>query len=184
MFVLDDETGSITTDRLLLRRPRTEDAEAIYSSYSRDPEVTRYLAWPAHRSVDETRGFLEFSEMEWQRWPAGPYLIESRNGGALLGTTGLAFETHYRASTGFALAWDAWGQGYATEALQSMLELAGRLDVRRLYALCHSGHRASSRVLEKCGFVREGTLSRYLIFPNLHTNEPADVSCYAKIFNG
>lgn len=183
MFALDGMTEAIRTERLLLRRPHAGDAEAMYSRYSRDPEVTRYLAWPAHRSVDETRRFLEFSDMEWQRWPAGPYLILSRDIGALLGTTGIAFETPYCASTGFALARDAWGKGYATEALLAMVQQAGRLGLRRLYALCHSEHRDSAHVLEKCGFVREGSLRRYMIFPNMHTNESADVDCYAWIFD-
>jgi ribosomal-protein-alanine N-acetyltransferase len=184
MFLLDETTGNISTERLRLRRPQAEDAEAIYHRYTHDPEVTRYLAWPMHRTVDEARDFLQYSDMEWQRWPAGPYLIESRNSGELLGSTGIAFETPYRASTGFALGQSAWGRGYASEALTAIVEHAGRLGLSRLYALCHSEHCASSRVLEKCGFFHEGTLHRYLLFPNLPTQEPADVDCYAVVFDG
>jgi RimJ/RimL family protein N-acetyltransferase len=125
--------------------------------------------------------FLKFSDAEWDRWPAGPYLVFARADGALLGGTGLGFETPLRAVTGYVLAKDAWGQGYATEALTAMVDLACRFGIVRLYAICHSEHRASSRVLEKGGFSREGTLRRHTEFPNLSPGEPCDVFCYARI---
>src|SRR5438876_12388274 len=46
---------TIDTPRLILRRPRASDAEAIFSRYASDPDVTRYVGWPAHKSVDDTR---------------------------------------------------------------------------------------------------------------------------------
>jgi RimJ/RimL family protein N-acetyltransferase len=170
---------AITTARLVLRRPRSSDAGAIFARYSSDPEVTRLVGWPRHRSVDDARGFLQFSDAEWKRAPAGTYLIESRETGVLLGSTGLLFEAPYRAMTGYVLAKDAWGRGYATEALRAMVETARLLSVRRLYALCHHEHRASAHVLEKCGFSLEGCLRAYAEFPNLRAGEPQDVVCYA-----
>ena len=153
------------TTRLLLRRPRIRDAESILERYARDPEVTRFLAWPRHQSLQETEAFLQFSAREWERWPAGPYLILSRHSGELLGGTGLGFETSDGVVTGYVLARDAWGHGYATEALTAMIDLARRLNVARLSARCHTQHLPSQRVLEKCGFTRHGI---YVIdFPNL-----------------
>jgi RimJ/RimL family protein N-acetyltransferase len=172
----------VETDRLVLRRPRADDAEAVFSRYSSDPEVTRFLGWPRHLSLGDTRAFFAFSDAQWQRWPVGPYLIESRQTGQLLGGTGLAFETPFRAATGFVLAKDAWGSGYATEALRRVVAVATDVGVRRLYALCHPDHAASRRVLEKCGFAREGLLRRRAKFPNLPAGEPGDVLCYARVF--
>jgi RimJ/RimL family protein N-acetyltransferase len=172
----------INTARLVLRKPRPADAELVFARYSADPEVTRFLGWPRHRVLDETRAFLEFSDAEWQRWPMGPYLIESREDGQLLGGTGLAFETPFRAATGYVLAKDAWGAGYATEALDRIVALAGEFGLRRLYALCHPDHPASRRVLEKCAFTREGLLRRHSEFPNLRPGDPGDVLCYARVF--
>jgi len=172
----------IETARLVLRKPGAADAEAMFSRYAGDPEVTRLLSWPTHRSVDDTRAFLALSDEEWRREAAGPYLIESREGGRLLGSTGLSFETPSRAVTGYVLARDAWGFGYATEALAGMVALAPELGVRRLYALCHPAHAASTRVLEKCGFAREGLLRRHSEFPNLQPG-PSDVLIYARVFD-
>jgi ribosomal-protein-alanine N-acetyltransferase len=169
----------VETDRLRLRRPRAADARDVFARYASDPEVTRFLGWPTHRSVIDTETFLTFCDAQWRHWGAGPYLIESRDDGTLLGSTGLGLETPRQAVTGYVLARDAWGRGYATEALLSMRELAFRLGVERVYALCHPEHRASSRVLEKCGFTREAVWRGHAECPNIAPGVSADVLCYA-----
>jgi RimJ/RimL family protein N-acetyltransferase len=170
----------IVTARLVLRPPALADAQQVFERYASDPEVTRYLGWPQHRSVADTEAFLGFSAAEWERWPAGPYLIHAREGGRLIGGTGLAFESDTLAATGYVLSKDAWGHGYATEALAAMVDLARDLGVTHLYALCHPDHRASQRVLEKCGFDREPGSLRQLEFPNLVAGVPQDVFSYVR----
>ena len=172
---------TIKTDRLILRRPQGSDAIAIFERYAGDPEVTHFLGWSRHRSLADTEAFLKVSDSEWERWPAGPYLVLSRADGMVLGSSGFTFETPYRAATGYVLARAAWGEGYATETLRAIMEVAPAIGVLRLYALCHPQHRRSWRVLEKCGFEREGTLRSYLEFPNLETGV-SDVLCYAIVF--
>ena len=152
--------------RLFFRRPETTDAEAIFSRYASDPEVCRFLAWPRHRSIEDTRAFIAFSDAEWQRWPAGPFLVFSASDDTLLGSTGLAFDAPAVASTGYAFARDAWGQGLATASVRAMQGVAAAAGVETLYALCHGEHRASQRVLEKCGFSLEPALAA-CEFPNL-----------------
>lgn len=171
----------IVTARLVLRRPTLADADAIFRRYASDADVVRYVGWPRHQDVADTRAFLSFVEAEWSRWPAGAYLIERRGDGRLLGSTGLAFETPDRAATGYVLASDAWGQGIATEALGAMVGLAEEFGLARLYALCHVEHRASARVLEKCAFAFEGVLRCYSEFPNLSPPAICDVRCYARV---
>jgi [ribosomal protein S5]-alanine N-acetyltransferase len=171
----------IETDRLVIRRPRADDAAAIFARYAADAEVTRYLSFPRHLSIDQTRAFLDFAADEWRRWPAGPYLIEDRADGRLLGGTGLGFESPWCASTGYLLARDAWGRGYATEAVGAMVAAARRAGVVRLYAMCHTDNAASRRVLEKSGFGHEGVLRRSTMFPNLDAPGPHDAHCYAHI---
>jgi ribosomal-protein-alanine N-acetyltransferase len=153
----------------------------MFARYASDIDVTRLLGWPRHLSIGATRAFVDVSDADWTRWPAGPYLVESRVGGELLGATGLGFETPFRAATGYVFAKNAWGRGYATEALRAVTRVAAGSGVVRLYALCHADHRASARVLEKCEFACEGILKRYAEFPNLGVDGPCDVLCYARI---
>ena len=112
------------------------------------------------------------------RVTAGPLLVEDRTSGELVGSTGLHFETPQRASTGYVLARDKWGLGYASEALGAVVHLARQLPLVRLYALCHASHAPSRRVLERNSFIREETLKKHSVFPNLGTAEPQDVCCY------
>jgi RimJ/RimL family protein N-acetyltransferase len=170
----------LETARLVLQRPRLADVEAVFQAYASDPAVTRYLAWPTHTSVEQTRAFVSFSDSEWTRWPAGPYLVFLRDG-TLVGGSGLTFEARDRASTGYVFARAAWGQGYATEVLQSMVEVARSVGVRLLNALCHVDHRPSARVLEKCGFDCDGVLRRHAEFPNLSPGALSDVLRYSRL---
>jgi ribosomal-protein-alanine N-acetyltransferase len=182
MVLMSQAPERIETERLVLRRPVQGDAPTIFTRYASDAEVTRLVGFVRHRSMEDTRAFLSWSDAEWARWPAGPYLVLAQESGHVLGSTGFAFETRQRAATGYVLAKDAWGRGYATEALRAVVGIGERIGLRRLYALCHHEHAASSHVLDKCGFVREGTLRSYCTFPNLGQEEPCDVFCYARTF--
>jgi ribosomal-protein-alanine N-acetyltransferase len=170
----------VETARLTLSAPAATDAELVFQRYAGDDEVTRYVGWPAHRTVADTEAFLAFSAEQWERNEAGPYLIWARADGQLLGGTGLGLEPDGQAITGYVLAVDAWGKGYATEALTAMVEVATDIRVTQLYALCHAQHRASSRVLEKCGFARDASWDRPVEFPNLAVGKPEDVLCYRR----
>ncbi len=176
---------TIQTERLLLRRPKKSDAQAVFERYASDREVTRYLSWPTHRSVADTLAFLALSDDEWQRWPAGPYLVLTRDNGSdplLVGSTGLFYKSATRAVTGYVFAKDAWGLGYATEALQAMIDVAMQTGVERLEAICHAEHTPSANVLEKCGFMREEVRREHFAFPNLKPQKKSDVFSYVLCF--
>ncbi len=166
------------TERLVLRAPRLNDAQSIFDRYASDAEVARYLAWPRHVSVAETRAFVKFSADQWSRWNVGPMLAISREDGTLLGGSGLLRETAEHASTGYVLARDAWGKGYATECLRAMVDLAARVGLHRVTAECHAGHAASRRVLDKCGFQQE-PVTRQMVFPNL-SSDPQEVLLFSR----
>ena len=51
-------TQTLETKRLILRRFTVRDADAMYTNWASDPEVTRYLTWPAHAGVETSRAVL------------------------------------------------------------------------------------------------------------------------------
>jgi len=60
---------------------------------------------------------------------------------------------------GYCLDESAWGQGFATEAADALLQWAfDTLDLNRVQSEADTRNTASVRVLEKLGFVREGML--------------------------
>lgn len=175
----------LLTERLRLRRPTLADAEAIFARFAGDAEVTRYMSWPTHRHLDDTRAYLGWCDQEWARWPAGSYLIFSREReGLLLGSTGLVFRRSDEATTGYVLARDAWGHGYATESLRAMIALARQIGLKRLEAVCHVDHTPSAHVMEKCGMQRDGVVMEHTEFPNLMAGVRQSVIRYLVTFNG
>ena len=52
-------TQRIETDRLILRRYVIEDADAMYKNWASDSEVTKFLTWQPHSSVDVSRSIIE-----------------------------------------------------------------------------------------------------------------------------
>jgi RimJ/RimL family protein N-acetyltransferase len=155
----------IETARLVLRRPGLGDAEAIFARYMSDAAVVRYLGRMRHTSVEESRQFLAVSDSDWERGPAGPFLIEVRDEGRLVGGVHLRFPEPGVALAGYALARDAWGHGYATEAMLAMVDVVRGLGLRELLASCHPENTASIHVLAKCGLVRSGVVKE--LFPNI-----------------
>lgn len=169
----------IETARLRLAPPAAVDADGIFA-YASDPDVTRYMGWPRHGVMADTDAFLAFAGAQWKKNGVGPYVIRARDDGRLLGCAGIDPEPVSRASVGYVLAKDAWGYGFAAEALDAMVEVARLLGVADLDALCHPDHRRSQRVLEKCGFERDyGTITQ-LVFPNIDPDRAHEVARYVR----
>lgn len=150
----------------MLRRPSLDDAAAVFG-WASDATATRFMAWPRHKTVDDSRAFLALSESEWSEWPAGPYVIESRSTGQLIGSCGLSFSDDALAQVGYILIPSVWGRGLASESLTAQLGAAAVLGSVVFEAAVHPDNTASFRVLEKCGFEPAVPATVAAGFPNL-----------------
>ncbi|HEY3395845.1 MAG TPA: GNAT family N-acetyltransferase, partial [Lacipirellulaceae bacterium] len=106
--------AEITTERLLLRPPSESDAQRVFSRYAQDPEVSRYMSWGPHRSIDDTRDYLRRVVSDNAAGTSAGYLIFSRRSKELLGSVGGRLNAPL-VTWGYCLARDEWGQGFATE---------------------------------------------------------------------
>jgi len=164
------------TERMLLRPPRLDDAEAIFEGYARDPEVLRYLVFPPHTGPDSVRGFLREREAGWQRGDDLSWVLT--RGEECLGMIGLRLRG-FKAEIGYVLARAYWGQGLMPEAARAVVDWAlAQPEIFRVWAYCDADNVASRRVLEKVGMTCEGLLHRFVIHPNI-SPEPRDCWCYA-----
>jgi ribosomal-protein-alanine N-acetyltransferase len=169
---------TVETKRLLLRRPTPTDADVIFHAYAQDHEVTRYLVWSPHLSVETTREFIADCENLWNALKAFPYVITRKGDGELLGMIEFRPNGH-RADFGFVLARPYWGNGLMPEAVSALISIAlAQPSIYRVEATCDIENRASARVLEKAGLLREGLLRRNIIHPNI-SPEPRDSFLYA-----
>lgn len=166
------------TERLHLRPPAEADAERIFARYAHDPQVSRYMSWLPHCSVDDTREYLCRIVNENEQGASAGYLIFCRESGELVGSIGGRLIGSL-IQFGYCLARDAWGRGIATEAARAFVaEAIMQPGIWRVQAFCDVENRASARVLEKAGLTLEGTLRRYMVMPNLG-GAPRDMLCYA-----
>jgi ribosomal-protein-alanine N-acetyltransferase len=171
----------LETPRLLLRRPTLEDAAAAFESYASDLKITRYLTWTAHTSPAQTREYFQQSIDAWDlRMGHRMWLLERKEGGALVGTLGCTVHFH-RVEIGFALGSRFWGQGYMPEAMTRVCAAAFEDDrITRVQALCDEENARSSRVMEKVGMQYEGRLRQYGHHPN-RSDSPRDCVMYAVV---
>ena len=171
---------TIQSERLLLRKPRMEDATSIFEGYAQDPEVTRYLVWKPHKNIQETEQFLLACGQLWRTEKDFAYAITLKENGHLIGMFGL-HPMKLKIEVGYALARLFWGKGYMTEVLRAVIEWAlAQPDIFRVQAICDVENIGSARVMEKAGMTREGLLRRYVLHPNI-SDEPRDAYIYANV---
>jgi RimJ/RimL family protein N-acetyltransferase len=167
----------LSTPRLHLRRLRMEDADDIFA-YASDPQVTTYVFWEPHRTLDDTRDFLRRTLKGYADGLPPAWGIEHLADKVLIGTCGM-FEIqaqHARAEIGYAMGRKYWRQGLMTEAVGAMLDYGFKtLGLNRIEARCDVANTGSWRVMEKAGMKFEGVL-RQNIF--LH-GRPSDAKIHA-----
>lgn len=169
----------IETERLRLRPWRMEDLQDFYD-YAKNPDVGPWAGWKPHESIDESRKILS-------RWVAGEedgfeLALELKETGKAIGSLGVMSDGHRPEvkscrSLGYVLGKDYWGQGLMTEAVRAIVDHAFRVMKLRLLTITHyTINQRSKRVIEKSGFVYEGTLRSGSA---IYNGEERDLCCYS-----
>lgn len=154
----------LETDRLILRRIRPADADAIMAIFG-DDAVTAFYDLETLHGMDEARELVEyfaesyFSERQI-RWG-----IVRKQDDQLVGTCGFVALHQHRGEIGYDLARAYWRQGYMSEALEALLELGfDEMELNRIEALVMMDNVASTALLHALGFSEEGVLRQYDYF--------------------
>lgn len=172
---------TITTSRLLLRPLKPDDAEAVFERVASDPDVTRYMSWPTNRSANETREFVRNVTENHGSPPFGHVWAICVEGDPLPSGTIGVLPRATRLELGYVLQRSQWGRGLMTEACRALCDtMWANEDVWRIQAYCHVENDASTRVLEKCGFRREGLTRRMHVMPQI-SEAPQDCWLYARV---
>ena len=143
----------IVTERLVLRRARPDDLEAMHEVLS-NPVAMRYWSSLPHESVEQTRDWLA-SMIEDEPGVREDFIIE--HDGRAIGKAGC-----YRLpEIGYILHPDYWGQGFATEALTAVIaHIFAHHPVDALRADIDPRNLASIRLLERLGFTESHRATR------------------------
>jgi aspartyl-tRNA(Asn)/glutamyl-tRNA(Gln) amidotransferase subunit C len=173
-------TREIATERLTLRRFEIEDAENMFYNWANDPEVTKYLTWPAHESVDTTETILKewiskYDEKDFYQWA-----IELNDLEQPIGTIS-AIKTDERVESveiGYCIGKSFWNNGYMTEALTAIIRFfINEVGAGRVWARHDTENQNSGKVMAAAGMDYEGTL-RHAGFNNQGI---CDEAVYAKV---
>ncbi|MBQ3381154.1 MAG: GNAT family N-acetyltransferase [Oscillospiraceae bacterium] len=154
-------TQTLETERLILRRFTVRDADAMYTNWAADPEVTRYLTWPAHAGVETSRAVLAdwtaaYAQKSFYQWA----IVLKGRADEPVGSIGAANVSDDIAAVqiGYCLGRRWWHQGIMSEALGAVMDFffdavgCNRVACRHDPRNPHSG-----MVMQKCGMKYEGT---------------------------
>ena len=153
-------TPTLSTPRTRLRPVADKDADDLCTLHS-NARVLRYWDSPPWEGRERAVRFIAASSQMAEVGTGVRLVVERDDDGAFLGWCSLnSWNPDYRsASLGYCFAEAAWGHGFATEAARGLMSWAfTALDLNRVQAETDTRNAASARVLEKLGFVREGTL--------------------------
>ena len=154
---------TLETARLILRPFRLDDAEAMFAGWTGDDEVTKYLTWPTHRSVEDTKALLARWVAEYERPERLNFAIELKEeGNKLIGGIDVVHYVDGVPVIGYNLSRAYWNRGYMTEACRRLLDYLfsqGYAEVRIAAMVENVGSR---RVIEKCGGEYVDTVEDYL----------------------
>lgn len=170
----------LDTERLRIRKLVEDDAPEIFERWAKDSEITRYLTWSPHTSVEESKAHAKNSVACWEAGTNFTWVMEDRESGRMVGSIA-AYPSEFAVELAYLVAQDSWGRGYMVEAVISVSEwFLAQPSFFRVWAEVDTENQPSARVLEKASFTREGMLRRSIISPNL-SSEPRDAFIYGRV---
>lgn len=152
-------TKELETDRLILRQFVLEDADAMFHNWASSDEVTKFLTWPSHESVEVTKYLLNdwiprYNKSDYYNWG-----IELKETGEIVGNISVVQinENIKEASLGYCMGENWWGQGIMPEAGKAVINyLFNEIGFNRIEACHDKNNPKSGRVMQKIGMICEG----------------------------
>ena len=154
-------TVKIETDRLILRKFTMDDAEAMFSNYASDPEVTRYLTWHTHADVEESKKVLTrftsaYIDEEHYCWA----IVPKNNDDKPIGGISVVEKRDNigMVEIGNCIGKKWWHQGITSEALNAVIRFFFlEVGANRVEAKHDPRNPNSGKVMMKCKMKYEGT---------------------------
>ncbi|MHA2708992.1 GNAT family N-acetyltransferase [Vibrio owensii] len=166
----------IEAQHVAIRHIEESDAVPLFDHYLGDEKACLYLNRQAHLSQAITRWR---SQYELAHPNILVLAIEEIASQVPIGCLVLIPEKS-SSEIHFGISRNYQGKGYATQACMLGIEYLKSIGVEEVHTAPHIDHQASIRVLEKCGFKKQGVLKEYAAFPAL-SDEPQD--CWNMFLN-
>ena len=146
----------IKTTRLTLKKLSLDDVDMLLKM-DKQEETQKYLGGIKNKTKDERIKFIEKKLEKMNNNSSCSLTVYLEN--TPIGMIGLSInENDNNAEISYIFDQDYCGNGYCTEASKKLIDLCfNKLDLNRVFANTIDGNIPSKRVLEKLGFIHEGT---------------------------
>ncbi|MGP4039789.1 GNAT family N-acetyltransferase [Gracilibacillus sp. D59] len=161
---------TLETKRLFLRKVSLDDVHDIYA-YGSNEEVSKFVTWETHKSLDETQAFVQYILSLYKNNNIAPWAIELKDTQKMIGTIDfVSWDTsQYIAEIGYVISQDYWGKGIVTEAAKEVIAFGfNHMELERIQAKCLVENIGSARVMEKAGMTFEGELRKAVFSKGKH----------------
>ncbi len=143
----------IKTERLLLRRVTADDTKAVFDTFARDPEVTKYLTWEPHEDISVTEEIMQYWLKEYKKDNCYRYVLERLSDNAFMGMIDVVgFHHGNEPIIGYCMGKIYWNNGYMTEAFHSVLDRLFSDGYDTVLIEAAADNIGSNRVIQKNGF--------------------------------
>ena len=159
---IDQGTKIIIDDELVLSSIRLEDAETL-AFHANNPEIACKLkdVFPSPYTVIDAKNFIGIAIKN------DANILAIRYNGEIIGCIGITpgNDIHRNeAELGYWIGCSYWNKGIVSRCVKRYTEYIFSTSVfNRIYAEIFAENTASMKVLEKCGFIKEGTLRQSVI---------------------
>lgn len=155
-------TVNLETERLILRKFKLSDAEALYNNWANDSEVTKFLTWPTHTSVEISEIVVNdwvnsYADNKFYQWA----IVLKENQNEPVGSISVVHmdEEINMVHIGYCIGRKWWHQGITSEAFSGIIPfLIEGVGAKRIESRHDPKNPNSGKVMLKCGLTYEGTL--------------------------
>jgi ribosomal-protein-alanine N-acetyltransferase len=154
-------TRTLETDRLTLRRFTLDDAEYMYKNWANDNEVTKFLTWETHKTINTSKDILNEWISNYEKENFYNWAIVLKNINEPIGSIGAVKQNDEikMVHIGYCIGKEWWHNGITYEALSVLIKyFFEQIEVNRIESRHNPHNPNSGKVMEKCGMKYEGTM--------------------------
>ena len=162
-------TKELETNRLILRRFTINDAEKMFNNWANDDEVTKYLRWQSHKSINNSIGFLEYLTKNYCQNNVYDWAIILKEINEPIGSIGVVNRKDdiKMVEIGYCIGKKWWNKGITSEVLNRIIDFFfNEVGVNRIEAFHVPENKISGKVMTKCGMKYEGLMRQAFLNNN------------------
>lgn len=152
---------TLETNRLILRPFEYSDATDMFEKWASDDEVTKYLTWNTHKSIDETNSIISLWINQYEKPERINFAIVLKDTLELIGGIDVVGYLDGIPVIGYVLSRKYWNNGYMSEACKKVVEFLFNKGYNKIRIDAVVENIASNKIIQKCGGILFETIDDY-----------------------